>query len=142
MGGKNASRAYFAKTGSKNVTYLSPKLGKKVKTAVVPSALKIGKKTYKVTAVSPYAFTGCDGLKAVRIGKNVKRIGDHAFFGCDKLRTLYIASTKLTKKGVKGCLKGGKIRRVVVMKRAESRYRSYKKLFTGMDKSLSVVKER
>ncbi|MBQ7636303.1 MAG: leucine-rich repeat protein, partial [Lachnospiraceae bacterium] len=129
-GGKNASKAYYEKIGKNTVEYLSPKLGKKAKTAVVPSKIKIGKKTYKVTAVSAYAFIGNDKLRTVRIGKNVKRLSPYAFAGCKKLTTIKVRSKKLTAKKIKNSLKDSSVDTVIILKKAEPKFRTYKKIFT------------
>ena len=70
----------------------------------MPDEVRIGKKTYKVTKVASYAFTGRDKRRTVRSGRNVKKIEPSAFYGCDKLKTLHVKSKKLTKKTVRGSL--------------------------------------
>ena len=48
--------------------FLGPALKRSVKKAVVPDTVRIGKKTYKVTAVAGNAFTGYDNLRQVKTG--------------------------------------------------------------------------
>ena len=113
---------------------------------MVPAKIKIGKKTYKVTAVSPYAFTGQDGLRTVIIGKNLKRISPYAFYGCKKLKVLRVRSRSLTAKKIRNCLKGSGIDRVVVLRKAHNKFKFYKKIFTkkitGASSKLSVTRQK
>ena len=136
------SKGYYDKIGKHSVEYVSPKISKKAKVAKVPAKIRIGKKTYKVTAVSPYAFTGQENLRMVIIGKNVKRISPYAFYGCEKLTTLKVKSRMLTVKKIKNCLKGSSVDTVVVLKRAHGKFTRYKKIFTkkitGASKKVAV----
>ena len=43
-------------------------------------------------------FSGCSGLKTVKIGKGVKSIGSNVFADCIKLKKLEIKTKKLTEK--------------------------------------------
>lgn len=86
---------------------------KKAVSLSVPSTIKIGGKTYKVTSVAKNAlknnkklqkitisgnvsdigagaFQGCTALKTVKMGSKVTSIGDKAFYGCKKLSSLTI----------------------------------------------------
>ncbi len=143
---KDSSKGYFQKIGKHSVEYISPKLSKKSKVAIVPAKIKHGKKTYKVTAISSYAFIGNDNLRMVIVGKNVKRITPDAFAGCDKLEKLKLATTKLTKQGVRNSLRGSKVNTISLLKKAQSKLASYKKIFTkknsGAAKKLSVKKSK
>ena len=62
------------------VTYVKP-LKATLKSAVVPSVVRIQNHTYKVTAVASKAFRNNKRLTKVTIGKNVKTIGSSAFEG-------------------------------------------------------------
>ena len=130
-GGKNASRAYFAKTGKKTVSYLAPSIRNKAKKAVVPEKVKLGKKTYKVTSVAPYAFTGYDNLETVVIGRNVRRLAKNCFFGCKKLDTVIVRTGHLTEKKTKGALHESGVKVVVLQKDAKGRRGLYRKIFKG-----------
>ncbi len=81
-----------------------------LRSATVAAKVKIAGKVYKVT-----------GVKA------------GAFKGCKKLKSLVIKSKGLTKKGVKGCLKGSKVKTVKVKvggKGLNKRFaKKYKRLF-------------
>ena len=128
---KNAAKAYFTKTGKKTVSYYEPALGKSAKNAVVKATVTLGKKVFKITSVSPYAFTGYDKLQTVTIGKNVRKLSEYSFFGCDSLKTLVIRTDKLTAKNTKGALKDSGIKEIVLEKKAIRKYKLYKKLFKG-----------
>ena len=83
---------------------------KNVKTVTVPATVKIGGKTFKVTKIAAGAFKGSKATKLV------------------------VKTKKLTKKSVKGCLKGSKIKTVKVSlgkKSVNKKYvKKYKKIFT------------
>ena len=83
----------------------------------------------KFTTVGTAAFKNCVSLKTFKVtSKKLSTIGESAFSGCKKLKKLSIAyTTKLTKKGVKGSLKGSKVTTVDVK---NSKKAAYKKIFT------------
>ena len=73
--------------GKGTVTLVS--VVKKTKTVVVPDTIKLGGKTFKVTAIGKAAFKKNVKVTKVTLGKNVKTIGAKAFYGCKKrLRSL------------------------------------------------------
>lgn len=78
---------------------------KKVTKVVIPDAVTIDGRKYKVTAISNNAFNGCKKLKSVAIGKNVTTIGNKAFFKCSSLKKIVIPINviKLGKKVFYGC---------------------------------------
>lgn len=80
---------------------------KSVTTVAIPATVKIGKKTYKVTAIKANALKGNKKIKKLTIGKNVKTIGKNALYGCKNLKTIVINTTGLTTKTVgKNAFKG------------------------------------
>lgn len=98
----------------------------RIKKVTVPSTVKIGTVTYKVTAIGSSAFAKNTSLKEVTIGKNVKSIGSKAFYNCKKLTKMTISSSKITSVGgnsFKGVSSKAKIK-VPSRKKA-----AYKKLF-------------
>jgi hypothetical protein len=126
-------------------------------TLTIPATVKVKGVTYKVTSIKAKAFFKNKKLKKVTVGKNIKTIGSQAFSKCTKLKTvtigagvtkigtkcfsgtkklktLTVKSKKLTKKGVKGSLKGSKIKTVKVKvgtKKVNKKYvKKYKKIFT------------
>lgn len=66
-----------------------------VQSLTIPSKVKLGKKVYKVTAVSSRALIYRTGLRKVTIGAGVKRIGRAAFYGCRNLKLITINGTSL-----------------------------------------------
>ena len=124
--GKGATKADYKKSG-KTVRYVSAQISYKSSAAKVPATLKVGKKTYKVTAIADLAFSSLDKLKSVTVGKNINKIYPEAFSDCKNLKTLLIHSKKLKTKKVKGCFKGSNIRTVYVPK---NKVKAYKKVFT------------
>ncbi|MBR1635108.1 MAG: leucine-rich repeat protein [Lachnospiraceae bacterium] len=137
--GKGAAKAYYIKTGKGTVRYDTPDLDTKAVAIVVPSKVKIGKKEYKVTAISAKAFDGYDKLRSVTIGKNVKKIGKSAFAGCRKLKTITIQSKKLTKKNIKYSLKDSYIKTVRVPSGMAEKYKKiFKKKNVGSKYKITI----
>ena len=137
--GSKGTKADYIKLTKKSVRYDMCQASSKIKKAKVPDVVKIGKKTYKVTAVSTYAFLDCDKLTSITIGANVKKIGASAFSGCKGVKTLVIQSRLLTKAGVKNCLKGSSVETIIVPDGTE---KAYAKLFakenSGRGKAVKI----
>ena len=55
---------------------------------VLPSSVKHGGKTYSVTAIGQYAFSGNTKLVSMTIPKSVKAIGNYAFIQCFSLKAV------------------------------------------------------
>lgn len=130
----------------------------------VPSTVKIGGKTFKVTSVASNAFKGykkitkvtvgnnvktigtsafqgCTALKSVTLGSAVTSIGKQAFYGDKKLSTITVNSKSLKSVG-KNAVKGTYAKAKV--KVPSSKVSAYKKLFTtstGFAKTMTVVKK-
>lgn len=125
----NAS--YIVTTAGSAVAY-AKNLNTKATAVAVPSSVKIGGITYKVTSIADNAFKNNKKLKKVTIGSNVtsignsafrnctalkkvvipakvKQIGKKAFYNCKKLQSLTIKAKKLTAKtvGAKAFAKAG-----------------------------------
>ena len=89
-----------------------------------------------VTVIMPKAFKGCKAMTkcAPFSSKKLKKIGSYALSGAKKLKTLVLKTKKLTKKGVKGALKGSKVKTVKVKvgsaKTNKKYVKKYKKYFT------------
>ncbi len=138
--GSKGSKASYVVKGKKSVRYDLCMVSSKKKTATVPSKVKIGKKTYKVTAVSAYAFPNDKNLTSVIIGKNVKRIGKNAFCGCTNLKILTIKSRKLSAKGVKKCLKDSSVETIIVPDGTEKHYaKLFAKENSGRGKEVKIL---
>ena len=73
-------------------------------------------------------------IKTLTIGKKVKKIAKGAFKSFKSLKTLVVKSKKLTKKSVKGSLKGSKVKTIKVQigsKKINKKFvKKYKKIFT------------
>lgn len=66
------------------------------KTLTIPTTVKIGGKSFRVTAIGTSAMSGAKKLTTVKIGANIMTVGAKAFCGCSKLSNVTIFSTKLT----------------------------------------------
>ena len=75
-------------TGKGTVTLTAATNKTTVTSLTVPSAVKIGGKSFKVTAIGKKAFSGAKKLKKVVIGKYVTYIGQEAFSGNTALTTV------------------------------------------------------
>ncbi|MCM1295286.1 MAG: leucine-rich repeat protein [Muribaculaceae bacterium] len=135
-------------TGKNTVTYM--KASSKATSIKVPATVKLGKTTYKVTAIGTNAFKGnkklkkvtigtnvteigngafskCTALTSVTIPKNVKKIGKQAFYGCKKLKSITIKTTKLKSSNIgSNAFKG--INAKAAIKVPKSKKAAYKKL--------------
>ena len=102
------------------------------KNVTVPKTIKIGDKTYKVTAIGAKAFTE-KKIRKVTIGANVKKIAKNAF-AKSKATKIVLKTRLLTKKSVKGSLKSSKVKTIQVRvgaKKTNKKFvKTYKKFFT------------
>ena len=130
--------SYKVVKAGKTVEYKSAP-NKKVKTASVPSTVKINNVTYKVTGIAPSAFKNCKKLKKVTIGANVTSIGKQAFYGCKSLKTVTVKSKSVKKVGSKA-FKG--IHKKASIKVPKAKLKAYKKLLKkgGVSKSVKIKK--
>ena len=78
---------------------------KNITKAVIPATITKDGNTYKVTSISNNAFSGCNKLQSVTIGKNVTNIGNNAFSKCKKLKKIVIPANvkKIGKRAFYGC---------------------------------------
>lgn len=88
-------------TGKGTVTLTAATNKTTVTSLTVPSAVKIGGKSFKVTAIGKKAFSGAKKLKKVVIGKYVTYIGQEAFSGNTALTTVSCSCTSLNYIGKK-----------------------------------------
>lgn len=151
--GKGTVRVYGAvKTASK----LSGKV-------TIPTTVKIGGKSFKVTEVGAKAFKGYKKITSLVVGNNVKTVGSSAFQGCTKLKTVTLGKAvttiktkafygdktlktmKITSKSLKSVGKSAikSINKSAKIKVPASKVKSYKKLFkktTGFTSKMRVTK--
>ena len=102
------------------------------KSVKVPATVTIKGRKFNVIRIDAGAFKG-KKIRTVTIGQNVKTIKKNAFRG-SKATKLMVKSKKLTKKSVKGSLRGSKVKRVQVKigkKSVNKKFvKKYKKIFT------------
>lgn len=120
-------------SSSTEVSFAGLKSSKTTKVSI-PSTVKIGGKSFKVTSVANKALKG-KTVTSVTIGKNVKTIGTSAFEKCSKLKTVTVKSTVLKKVG-KSAFKG--INAKAKIKVPKKNLTSYKKLMKGKGQSSTV----
>ena len=60
---------------------------------VVPATVKYQGKSYPVTEVLSYAFSGSDNLKSVVLPEGITKIADDVFFAAHNLETVQMPST-------------------------------------------------
>ena len=124
-------KAYYKVTNAAaqngTVTFVKPDK-KTYKTFSVPSIVKIGKYSYKVTEIGKNAFRSQKKLTKVTIGSNVRKIGAYAFYGSKKLKRVVIKSRVLKSVG-KNAFR--KIYTKAVVKVPGSKLKSYRKVLKG-----------
>lgn len=108
------------------------------KTLTIPTTVKIGGKSFRVTAIGTSAMSGEKKLTTVKIGANIMTVGAKAFCGCSKLSNVTIFSTKLTtaKTGA-NAFKG--IRSNCRFKVPASRVSAYKKLLRAKGAGPKII---
>ena len=62
-------------------------------TVTIPESVAYSGKTYSVTSVGNYAFSGCSGLTSITIPNSVTSIGDDAFKRCISLTSITIPNS-------------------------------------------------
>jgi len=121
------------KSDAVNGTVSVSRADKKAKKVTIPSTVKIGEVTFKVTAVDAKAFAGCKKLTSVTIGANVTSIGKQAFSKCAKLKKVIFKGTKAPKIGAKAFQKTAK--KCVVTTPKKMAKKQLKKLKTSLKKA-------
>lgn len=84
-------------SSKKNPTVAVMKItNKKAKKLTIPSTVKVGGVTYKVTAVASQAFKGNKNLTNITIRRGITKIGNEAFSGCKNLKKITVTAGNLT----------------------------------------------
>ena len=106
---------------------------------VIPTTIKSGNYTFKVTSIANKAFKGDKKLKKVVIGKNVQVIGKRAFEKAKNLRSITIKSVSLKKVG-RSAFKG--IHAKAKIKVPAKKMKAYKRLLKkkGQKSSVKIIK--
>ncbi|MDD3746894.1 MAG: leucine-rich repeat protein [Anaerostipes sp.] len=104
----------------------------------VGNTVKIGNKTFKITAIGSNACKSYTKLKKVTIGNNVTSIGKSAFYNCKKLSKLTIKSTKLKSVGSKAIKNIKKNAKIDVPSKKVSKYKKLFKSSTGYKKTMKI----
>ena len=81
---------------NQQVEYVCP-IDKKLKKATIPSQIKIGNVTYKVTAIGSKAFYNCKKLKNIKIKSKkltLKKVGKSAFKSINKKAKITVPKSK------------------------------------------------
>ena len=114
---------------------------KDVKKYVIPDTSFFSEE-FMITGLAKNAFKNNKKTSDVTLGNNIVFLSSGTFTK-SKVTTLRIKSKKLTKKSIKGCLKGSKIKRVIVKvgsKKLNKKYaKKYKKYFTKKNVGRKVV---
>lgn len=108
------------------------------KALTIPTTVKIGGKSFRVTAIGTSAMSGAKKLTTVKIRANIMTVGAKAFYGCSKLSNVTIFGTKLTtaKTGA-NAFKG--IRSNCRFKVPASRVSAYKKLLRAKGAGPKII---
>ncbi len=61
--------------------------------AIIPATVTYNGKTYSVTSIGNYAFSGCTGLTSITIPESVTSIGSGTFAGCTGLTSVTIPNS-------------------------------------------------
>ena len=91
-GHKYTISGYIYKVTGDDTVSVTGVTNKKKTSLSVKNTIKIGGKTYKITAIDANAFKNCKKAKKAIIGKNVTTIGNKAFYKCNKLSKITIPS--------------------------------------------------
>ena len=133
----NKTGSYKILKGLKTAAFAAP-VKKTVKTFTIPASVKLAGKTYKVTKIQAKAFSGCQKLTKVIIGKNVTEIGAGAFFNCGKLANATIGAGVKTigKQAFFGC---SALKTVIIRSRQLTLKKTGAEAFRGIFKKAVIT---
>lgn len=83
------------------------------KTVSIPSTITVDGTTYQVTSIAAGAFKNNKTVQTVKMGSNIKTIGNNAFYGCNKLKKVTL-SKNLTQIGSKAFYKCTKLTGITI----------------------------
>ena len=83
---------YKASENGNGLTVCNP-ISKETTEIHIPSQIRYGKYTYKVTSIGDRAFYICSGLTSITIPNSVTSIGEHAFYKCSGLTAITIPNS-------------------------------------------------
>lgn len=101
----------------------------------VPSTVKIGNTTYRVTEVKSLAFRLCSKITFINFEENITRIGEFACVGCNELDEIELPST-LESIGSGAFIDLPKLRSVVCTRAQPPRW-EYNDVFNSIDGGIS-----
>ncbi len=103
----------------------------------IPATVRLNGVTYKVTSIAKNAFSGCEDLTSVTIGKNVTTIGDKAFYKCTSLKKIVIPAT-VTKIGKSAFEKCKNLKKITIKTKRLTEKTVGAKAFKGTPKNATV----
>lgn len=133
--------------------------GKATKSVTIGKTVKYKGYTYKVTSIAKNAFKGNKKITTIKIGNNIKTIGDKAFYKATKLKKVTIG-TGLTKIGKHVFCHDSKLKTMTIkskklksvgkhsfvkmknlkVKAPKSKVKAYKKLFKNKGQKKNTLK--
>ena len=126
--------------GKGTVELVSIPTNSKKPTITIPSTVKIGGKTFRVSSIGSKTFRKNTYVKKITLGKYITNIGQESFYGCNQLKTIEINSTNLKSVGKNAV---AKIYNKASIKVPASKLTTYKNLFkkfTGWQSGYTLKK--
>ncbi len=109
---------------SSNKVSVSGLSSKKAASVTIPATIKQSGTKFSVTKIDKSAFEGCNKLKNVTIGRNVKTIGAKAFKECSKLSKIKFEGTSVTKIGTDAFKKINNKANILIPSKSAKKYKS------------------
>lgn len=111
----SASKATYkvtqADATTRTVAFVAPT--DQSKTVTIPNTIVVNGITYQVTSIEAGAFKNNKTLSTIKLGSNIKTIGDNAFYGCSNLKKVTL-SKNLTQIGSKAFYKCTKLTGITI----------------------------